>query len=353
MRLVARTCRQQQRRGRPGNGALRAQRRNGFVLLLVSLSLLPCALTFLFLAPFKHHAQGDQLQKNNPAAHSIATSIGRGGAIASTSSTSTSLRAIATPFLLAVTAMANQYNSWLTHYPLLTHCMTASSLSGLGDVIAQLSYWQFQQLEQISVSFKESDFQLDRERLGRFMLKGLGGGMIWAFWFDVNEQWTNQLMQYPFSNAGGTSTGTLTEWLASLGGDSAVMLGKTVTALLLEQFVGAPIIFAFWEIPVPTLLSPAKDNSSIPRQVQEKLPVLLVDNAKIWTFANMFVYSAPLEYRVLISSLVDILWQSIVSAHVMTTHGDAAAETVLADDIGIAGNGGDEEDTACFGVDLA
>ena len=138
------------------------------------------------------------------------------------------------------------------------------------------------------------------------MIKGFGGGVIWAMWFGINERWTNQLLN-PF----GAST-----------------VAKTILSILLEQFVAVPIIYTFWDIPLPTLLSQTQDNRSIPMQIRKTLPGLLWDNAKVWTFANMLVYTVPLQYRVLVSSLVDVVWQSIVSSHVMKPVVDGVPTTV-------------------------
>ena len=54
--------------------------------------------------------------------------------------------------------------------------------------------------------------------------------------------------------------------------------------------------------------------TSIPSEVQSKLGGLLVSNAKIWTPANFVIYSLPSEFRILVSSMVDVLWQSVVAS---------------------------------------
>ncbi|CAB9522997.1 expressed unknown protein [Seminavis robusta] len=300
--------------------------RRSHVVLAVSLlaiSLLPSSSAFLVpandVAGFpRFYTDHIQNRKNSAAQSSMLDSVGH-----ARSSSSTSLNAVIDLHLAS--AVANQYNYCLAHYPLPTQCVTSSILSGIGDVVAQ--FGQFQQRKSSKAddslllpSSTTATFSLDTDRLARFMLKGFGGGVIWSVWFGTNELWTNQLMQYPISSSNDGGGATMTEWLSSLGGGTgAAIAGKTMTSILLEQFVGAPIIYTFWDIPVPTLLNPTSDNRSIPQQVQTKLPALLIDNAKIWSFANVLVYNAPLEYRVLISSLFDIIWQSIVSAHVMTT----------------------------------
>lgn len=74
-----------------------------------------------------------------------------------------------------------------------------------------------------------------------------------------------------------------------------------------------PLMYAFWDIPVPALLS-GSPLRTIPAQVQSKLGDLLIANAKLWTPVNIIVYSIPVEFRLLLSSMTDVVWQSINSA---------------------------------------
>jgi len=273
-----------------------------------------------------------------------------------------------------------EYNTLLSAYPLPTQMVTASILAGVGDLIAQLQLPQEPQQQSTSndnndnrVTLQLPSFlssrhyrrgrfmrttqkQVDLERSRRFMLKGLGGGIIWSFWFGIADDWSNALLQQEFANTnlmallgGGTSSVATTSDAVMMAAQQAavdtsnapflvepamamevpvvdpatstpalVTLGRTIVAILLEQFFWVPLVYTFWDIPVPTLLSKDIENTSIPSQVQTKLPGLLVDNAKVWTFINIIVYNAPVQYRVLISSMADILWQSILSRHVMT-----------------------------------
>jgi Mpv17 / PMP22 family len=197
--------------------------------------------------------------------------------------------------------VVSQYQLLLNECPVATQCVTSSILAGLGDVLAQ-----FQQVRHVKL-----------DRLVKFMIKGFGGGIIWALWFAINEQWTTQVVDMMWS---GTSI---------MAASGPVIVAKMVVSILLEQFIAVPIIYTFWDIPLPILLSSTRDNRSIPMQLQKTLPGLLWDNAKVWTFANILVYTAPLEYRVLVSSLVDVAWQSIVSSHVMTSDAEIAPATTL------------------------
>jgi hypothetical protein len=53
--------------------------------------------------------------------------------------------------------------------------------------------------------------------------------------------------------------------------------------------------------------------SSIPGIVRKKLWRLLVAHAKLWTVINTVIYNIPLKYRVLVVSIADIFWESLVS----------------------------------------
>jgi len=51
----------------------------------------------------------------------------------------------------------------------------------------------------------------------------------------------------------------------------------------------------------------------VPKEVKSKLGYMLVENAKVWTLANMVIYNAPVQFRVVLANIGDIFWQSIVS----------------------------------------
>ena len=40
---------------------------------------------------------------------------------------------------------------------------------------------------------------------------------------------------------------------------------------------------------------------------------LLIANAKVWTPANLLIYNAPLQYRVLAANAIDLVWAAICS----------------------------------------
>ena len=43
---------------------------------------------------------------------------------------------------------------------------------------------------------------------------------------------------------------------------------------------------------------------------------MLVASIKIWTPVNVLIYNVPVQHRVVLMSIADVFWQSIVSASV-------------------------------------
>ena len=174
------------------------------------------------------------------------------------------------------------------HYYIQTQSVTGAVCAALGDAIAQRS----EQKESVSL---ETTPDYDLVRTFHYFLKGLGGGIAWAYWFELAEPLSNVLT---FSVVGEEAP------------FFAEQATRTIISISLEQFLMSPFIFTFWDIPLPALLrgSPLRQ---IPAQVESKLVPLLVANSKVWTFANLITYNIPMDYRVLFSSLTDIIWQSI------------------------------------------
>jgi len=81
---------------------------------------------------------------------------------------------------------------------------------------------------------------------------------------------------------------------------------------MLEQFLGCPLIYGLFDLPIATLLNGASPKQ-IPYEVRDKLGDMLVENAKMWPLANIIVYNTPLQHRTGISSVFDIWWESVVS----------------------------------------
>lgn len=132
------------------------------------------------------------------------------------------------------------------------------------------------------------------------------GGVIWACWYDELDGFLDQNNSFNFFKLFGIVTD---QWAKPYLG--AV---KTILSILIEQFLWCPIVFGLFEIPVSTLLN-GGDIPSVKKEVDSKLGSLLISNAKIWTFANLAIYGVvPVDYRPIISNIVDVGWQSIVSS---------------------------------------
>ena len=236
------------------------------------------------------------------------------------------------------------YNDMLEKHPLVTASITAGCLSGLGDAMAQVQQQQQQQLpkyvNQSLVGSSESTLpfanhcklvSIDLERLLRFILKGLGGGLIWLAWYHLADDLTQRLCCFA------ESTGGSGDAVMTMGGGidgntvstivTSNMVFRTLFSILLDQFLASPFVISIWEIPMPILLTPVDDHDGttttnnnkfqrIRTEVRGKLGLLLVENAKVWTVANIIIYNLPFEYRVLASSCTDVVWQSILSRNV-------------------------------------
>eukprot|EP00977_Amphora_coffeiformis_P029814 scaffold42938_cov267-Amphora_coffeaeformis.AAC.1 len=78
--------------------------------------------------------------------------------------------------------------------------------------------------------------------------------------------------------------------------------------------VAAPLAYAFWDIPVPALLSGQSTTpQEVGREIKGKLGTLLWANAKVWTPVNVVTYSLPAEWRLLFVSAMELLWQVVNS----------------------------------------
>ena len=136
--------------------------------------------------------------------------------------------------------------------------------------------------------------------------KGCVGGVIWACWYDELDGFLDQDNAFNFFKLFGIVT---YQWIKPYLGAF-----KTILSILIEQFLWCPIVFGLFEIPVSTFLN-GGDLSSVKKEVDSKLGSLLISNAKIWTFANLLIYGViPVDYRPIISNIVDVGWQSIVSS---------------------------------------
>lgn len=207
--------------------------------------------------------------------------------------------------------IANESYNVMSDYPLATQSVTGGILSGVGDVVAQCKEMQDRG------NSKDWILRVDPVRAKRFVLKGMGGGLIWYSWFNLVDPWSAALCQdvlSPFD-------------LDESGQEGAERVVKTLSSILMEQFIACPIIYSLWDIPFPAILDGAP-LTSLPRQVRNKVPGLLVENAKVWTFVNLIVYNIPLKWRVFATSCADVFWQSVISSVASNKAGELTGEAV-------------------------
>lgn len=168
--------------------------------------------------------------------------------------------------------VVRSYQQLLEAFPLATKAATSSVMFGIGDCIAQAR--------------SPNDNKIDVTRLGRYMVTGFGSGVLWTFYYDAADIWASQ-----------ASNDAMARILFSMG---------------LEQFAWCPILYAFYVLPMSVLLNGGV-LADIPKEIRERLPGLLVANAKVWTPANLLIYNVPLELRVVTANAVDIVWASFCS----------------------------------------
>eukprot|EP00541_Cyclophora_tenuis_P002722 CAMPEP_0116573786 /NCGR_PEP_ID=MMETSP0397-20121206/18994_1 /TAXON_ID=216820 /ORGANISM="Cyclophora tenuis, Strain ECT3854" /LENGTH=108 /DNA_ID=CAMNT_0004102403 /DNA_START=8 /DNA_END=334 /DNA_ORIENTATION=- len=85
-----------------------------------------------------------------------------------------------------------------------------------------------------------------------------------------------------------------------------------MSCIILEQFVASPVIFATWDIPFPALMN-NESCQRITSLVHGRIGRLLMENAKVWTIANVLIYNMPLEWRTAVSNVGNIFWNAIIS----------------------------------------
>lgn len=189
------------------------------------------------------------------------------------------------------------YNRFLNEQPILSQTLIMSAFCGLGDFLAQTN------------DKRKSDKPYNWKRVGKFTCKGIGCGILWSHWFMLAELWSE----------------SLTKWfLQSSHMDDTVKtftIVRTIVNLLLEQFLACPIIFGLWDLPIIAIMD-GKSLGEIPDNIRAKLRKLLVANAKLWTVVNVLIYNVPLNLRVLVVSIADLFWESIVSTVASRPLGD-------------------------------
>lgn len=181
------------------------------------------------------------------------------------------------------------YNRFLMEQPLLSQTLTMSAFCGLGDFLAQTN--------NVRISHKPYDWK----RVGKFTCKGIGCGILWSHWFMLAEIWSESL-----------ATWFLQQTNVSDDNVKMFTIVRTIANLLLEQFVACPLIFGLWDLPIIAIMDGIALDK-IPDNVRQKLLKLLIANAKLWTVVNILIYNIPLNLRVLVVSIADLFWESIVS----------------------------------------
>jgi hypothetical protein len=197
--------------------------------------------------------------------------------------------------------IAEAYSNSLEQYPFVTKGTTGFFLCGIGDVLAQVQGRESSPDDQTSSDISMLE-QINWPRLARFATKGFFGTSIWAAWYDYSDYLLNSDHILTVLQSAGIIEPS----------NTVKNMARTGMLIILEQFVFCPIIYGIWEIPVSTLLNGAPP-SRIQYEVKDKLGDMLIENAKVWTLANIFIYNAPLQYRTAMANVMDIIWQSIVS----------------------------------------
>ena len=86
------------------------------------------------------------------------------------------------------------------------------------------------------------------------------------------------------------------------------------------------------DIPFPSILN-GVPLRQIPTQVKIKLRSMLVASFKIWTPVNVLIYNVPVQHRVVVMSVADVFWQSIVSS--IVTASDAAEQDLAVENVAV------------------
>ena len=167
--------------------------------------------------------------------------------------------------------VVSTYQNWLETAPLITKAVTSSFFFAAGDTLAQ--------------TIDEETGEVSFGRVARFAGTGFGNGIAWSCWYGFADE----LLQ-PVS-------------LPAL---------RVASAMAIEQFVWCPILFAAYIIPLSAVLNGATA-AELPDEVRKRLGPLLIANAKVWTPANLVIYNVPVEYRVLASNSIDLVWAVICS----------------------------------------
>lgn len=225
--------------------------------------------------------------------------------------------------------MISTYAHCLKYHYFPTQSVTNAILTVVGDGLAQTH--EASQTNACGTNDNNLDSRFDIDGNSKYcydpkrgmvyFFKGLGSGVMWAYWFDTAEVWsmdlTRSVLTYgssfqqsqemtDFATAAGVQTGSMANEFLSAQGQTI----RTAINIFLEQFLVCPVLFSLWDIPVTSLLR-GSPPGQVPAQIRQKLLPLLVANAKVWTLVNIVTYNIPLEYRLLFTSAASIVSEMI------------------------------------------
>jgi len=250
--------------------------------------------------------------------------------------------------------LVSTYGYCLKHHYFPTQSMTNAVLTMVGDGFAQSKEnsdnMQEQQQQSSCSSTTTAIIQCnyDPKRGMIYFFKGLGSGVLWAWWFEQADVLSRELTQLTLSHIHGlfttitlllsssssrfqqqeildftttmTATTTVVAAATAIVTSTTTLLAQqteriiqTTINILMEQFLVCPILFTVWDIPVTAMMRGDIKASQIPEQIELKLVPLLIANAKVYTFANIITYNIPLQYRLLSASAFSIISETINS----------------------------------------
>lgn len=190
--------------------------------------------------------------------------------------------------------LSGAYAYSLEHYRYPTQSLVGGFFAVSGNALSQ--------------RFGQGKQEINLAQSLHFLVKGIGGGILWSIWYDVSDSVADHIVEKVFSMEEFSRNVSL--WSNG---------GCVLTNILLEQFAVAPLLYTFWDIPVPTILKGGVRPNQLVDQVCTKLPPMLLANAQVWTPANLVTYSLPPEYRLIFSCMADLVWQTIQSKILVPT----------------------------------
>ncbi len=216
-------------------------------------------------------------------------------------------------------SMAKSYSDAMKKRPTVTKACTGLVLCSLGDIMAQVQSFQEKKstVSSSSSSSTQQPFTMDYTRLARFAFRGVISTLIWGVWYDIsNDLSKDENMKRMLVGVGMHDKigkrGNSDDRDAATAEAAFINSLRIFMLMMAEQFVMCPIVYSTWDLPVSTLLNGAPI-SKIPFEIKSKLIPMLIDNFKVWTPANILIYSSPVEYRTLLANIVGIIWQAIMS----------------------------------------